>query len=147
MGQRARQTDASRGQMDALSMLNSVEMARMSNGDSVNARDAKHGMDEMDGIGSHMDVSSGHKGIKNIGTDANKAADMAQKVGTCRKRSKLPDSPIEAVRQCSHEPNGCGSHAEVLSTQTDVPNLGTDMQSITANARTPANKSRTIITC
>ena len=67
------QADASRGQMNAPSMLNSVETARMSNVDSASmylgAGDAKHGMVKMDGIESHTDVSSGHRGVPSIGTD------------------------------------------------------------------------------
>jgi len=98
------------------------------------------------GVGSHMDVSSGHRGVLGVGTGANRAADATQKVRTRQKRSKPPDSPIEAARPRSHEPNGCGSHAEAASAQTDAHSLETDVQSVTTNARTLANESRNIRT-
>jgi len=98
------------------------------------------------GVGSNMDVSGGHRGVPNIGTDTNGASDMTQKFRTRQKMSKPPNSPIEPARRRSDEPNGCRSHAEASSAQTDAHSLKTDVQSVTENARMPANESRNIRT-
>ena len=44
-----------------------------------------------------------------------------------------------------HIPSAHG--AEALSAQMDVHNLGMDMQSVTVNARMPANERRNVRTC
>ena len=105
----------------------------------------KHGVEVTDGVRSH-NVSNGHRGIPNIETDTNRAVDTIKKVRMQQNMSKPPNSPIETARWRSHGPNGCGSHAEASSMQTDVHSLKMDVQSITANAKMPANESRNVRT-
>jgi len=61
-------------------------------------------------------------------------ANMTEFISTPRKRERLPDSPVEAARQRSEEPNGYRHPADVLS-------IRMDMQSIRNASETAANEA------
>jgi len=68
------------------------------------------------------------------------AVNAPQSVNIPRKWTKPPDSPIEAERQCSEEPNTFGNHMDMLSAQTDTQSIQTDVLTPVneaANVRTP----------
>jgi len=63
-------------------------------------------------------------------------ANVTEIVSTPRKREKLPDSPVEAARQRSEEPNGYRHPADVSSVCMDMQSVGNGCK-----------RSRTVRTC
>ena len=96
---------------DASNASNRAETACISSGDEVDtylgAGDAKHMVNVTDGVGSQTNVSSGHKDVSSIQTDANKPANTPDIVSTPQKRQKSPDIPIGSTKRPQDEPNGC----------------------------------------
>ena len=78
--------------MDTLNELNRAETNVISHSDDLStylsAGDAKHVPDEMDGIRSHVDTSSGCLDMPNIGPDMNSTANMPENVRTPLKENK-----------------------------------------------------------
>jgi len=54
-----------------------------------------------------------------------------------RKKTKPPDLPTEAARQCSGEPASCRNHA-------DRSTMHTDVQSVMKSSITPANETENV---
>ena len=121
-----------RGWMDALITSNRPETAYMSCGDSagmyLGAGCVKRSVKETDGIGSRVDTSDGSTDVPSVETDANKPANATENVSTSPKRKKLPDSPVEAAKQHSEEPNGSRDHADVSSICRDMHSIGNERE-------------------
>ena len=124
-------TDMSNGQTDALTMLNHAKMAGISHGDEpdmyLGAGDAKHGVRETDGIGSHADTSNGSTDIPSVETDANRPAITPEIISTCPIESKPPDPPTRGRNSCTNELDGCRNPVDTLNVATDVPSIQTDV--------------------
>ena len=91
-----RETDGSRGQADVLrgwtdtlNMSNSAGTAGMSDSEGawtyLGVRDAKRVVHEMNGVGSHADVSTGPTDVPSVNTDTVTTANMTETVSTPRK--------------------------------------------------------------
>lgn len=76
------QMGKSRGQTEASNVLNSAKTVGISHGDStgayLDARGARHSVEVMDGIGSHADISIGHRDVTYVETNLNTAADTPE---------------------------------------------------------------------
>jgi len=94
--------------------------------------DAKRSVDVADGLVSHTDTSSGHMDTPSVQTDALTPANEPQTIRIRPNDSKSQNSPMEAARQRSNEPNTCGNHANRSGVHTDV-------QSIAHETETPIN--------
>ena len=128
-------TDVSRGltdglgaQMDALNVSSRAEMAVMKHGDEagtyLGARDVKRVIEVMDGIGSHVDMLSGHRNILSVKTHAIKPENETANIRLPCKKVKPPDIPIGPARVAPNEPDGCGNLADTSSVYTDVHSIG-----------------------
>ena len=133
------QADVLRAQTDASNVSDRAKMDVIGHGENAStyliAGDARCGGDVTDGIGSHTDVPSRHSDMSSIETDANRSANMTENISIPRKRVKLPDPPISAVKQLPDQPNG-------LSDQTDTSSMQTDMHS-TENETETVRKRQT----
>ena len=101
--------------------------------------DAKHSVDVADGLASHMDTSSGHMDAPSVRTDALTPANEPQTIRIRPNDSKSQNSPMEAARQRSNEPNTCGNHANRSGIHTDV-------QSVAHETETPINAMKIVRT-
>ena len=124
--------DGSGAQMDAPNMSSRAEMAIMKHRDEVGtylgARDVKHVIEVMDGIGSHVDMSSGHRNILSIETHAIKPENETANVRLPCKKVKPPDIPIGPARVAPNEPDGCGNLADMSSMCTDMHSIGNKLE-------------------
>ncbi|KIM66801.1 hypothetical protein SCLCIDRAFT_1210857 [Scleroderma citrinum Foug A] len=135
--------DVSRGQADIPGMSNHAETAILGHRDDpsthLGAGDVKHDVDEMDGLGSHMDALSGCTDTPSVQTNALIPRDASDTVSIPRTKPKPPNLPGEGARLALNKLNDFGSHTDVLSLQTDAPSVQT-------GARTTANKVQIVKT-
>jgi len=68
---------------------------------------------------SHTDVLSMYMDMQSIAHQTEMARNEAECVRTPRNHLKPQNLPMETTRWCPDEPNGCGSHTDVLSIHTD----------------------------
>ena len=133
--------DESTGQMDVLDTLNGAETTGISHGDGaemyLDARDAKCVVHAMDGVGSQTDASSGHGDVPSVEMDVLIPTNVPGIVRIPRKKKKPPNSPMEAARPCSDEPDGCRDHAEGSSARMHGHSVGNE-------TKTTANDSRSV---
>ena len=136
--------DESRVQTDASNVSNRPEMAGMSCGEGAGmylaTGDAKHIIEETDGIGSHVDTSSGHSDMPSAETDANRSANMMENVSIPQKKTKLPDLPSRSARMPPDKPNGIGDVTDMSSAPTDGPCVETETE-------TAVNEMGNVSTC
>jgi len=90
--------------------------------------DAKRGVDATNGIGSHMDVLSGHWDVPSVETNTITPANAPEIVRMPRKKNNPPDSPIEAAMQPSDGPNGVRDHTDGLSARKDTHCVENDVK-------------------
>jgi len=117
------QTDAQSVTMDALMSTNAQQNISISHGDEpdtyLGAADAKHAVNETDGIGSHADALSGHRDTLNTSNNAETArlgfGDGAETYLGARDAKRDVD-----------ETDGLGGHADASNGQTDAPSVQTD---------------------
>ena len=127
------QTDGPGGLTDAPSMSNKAETDVISHGDGMNmylgAGDAKRDRD-----------------VQSIRTDAVIPEKATHNVRTTRTKEKPLDLPMETMRGCPDEPNGCGNHADGSHARTDVHTTEDETQTAvnkTENVRKRRNGQRT----
>ena len=144
------QMDRSCMQTDAPSALNRPEMVCVSHGEGartyLGTGDAKCWVDETDSIGSHMDVPSRHGDILSIETKMNTPANAPDTIRIPRKKSKLPDLPMETTRGRPDEPNGCRNHVDGSSARMDAHTAEDKMESAvnkTVNVRKQKTEAQT----
>jgi len=101
--------------------------------------DVKRSVDVADGLASHTDTSSGHMDAPSVRTDALTPANEPQTIRIRPNDSKSQNSPMEAARQRSNEPNTCGNHA-------NRSGIHTDMQSVAHETETPINALKIVRT-
>jgi len=95
--------------------------------------DAKHAVDETDGIGSHT-------GVPSIHTDTLKPANTLSIISIPQTKPKLPDLPGDSARLALNRPNDWGSHTDMSSARTNVQSVGND-------TLTPRSGPQTVETC
>ena len=138
------QTEMSRAQTDAPNTSNRPETAGMSNGKGaetyLGAGDAKRVMCEMDGLGSHADMSDGHLDIPSIETNALIPIIAPETVSTCPTEVKLPDIPDSTANWTLNESDGPRGHADRSSACTHA-------YSVAYNVETARDEAETISTC
>ena len=103
------------------------------------AGDAKHAVDEMDGIGSHTGVPSVH-------TDALTPRNKPQTVKMPPNKPKPQDSPSRRAGWAPDESNGRGNRTDTLSACRDSHSVGNEMETAAdevENVRTGPNDSKT----
>ena len=102
------QANESRGQADALTVLNTCKMVAMSDGGGTDARSDAEGVRhcgaEPDGHASRLDMSSGHVDMPNIRNDMNMTADTKETISTVPQMQNLP---VNAGRYNEVEPRSC----------------------------------------
>jgi len=102
--------------------------------------------DEPNACGHHSDASSAQTDASSVQMDTLTPANVPESVGTSRNGSTTQNSPVEAARQCSDEPDACGNHANRSSTRTDAQSGGNERKRAVNKARivkTRQNGSRT----
>ena len=128
--------DDLRGRADVPSVPNKPETANISHGEGAGTylgpRDAKRGVRETDGVGSHANASTGHGDTPSVQTDTLMPANAPETIRPPQFESKRPNSPADAAMQRSNKPDGCRDRTDVSSMRTD--------------AETAANNSRTVRT-
>ena len=126
------QADVLRGWTDTPDASNNAETNVMDHGESASmylrVRDAKRVVVETDGTGTHADVSTRQGEVPSVELDAIKPVNATEIVRMPQMKPKLPDSPMEAAWQRSHEPNSIGDHADRSSMPTEVHNIGYDTE-------------------
>ena len=93
---------------------------------------ARLALNEQNGWGSHTDTSSAQTGVPGVHTDAITPADEVGNIRTQQNRSKMQNSPLEAARQRSDEPNACRN-------LTDRSGERASVHSVANETETPAN--------
>ena len=93
--------------------------------------------DETISRGNSTETSNACMDMHSIGNDAKTAKHAIKIVRASPNEPKMQNSPSEAARQCSDEPNACGN-------LTDGSSAHMGSHSIETNARTPANKAEHI---
>jgi len=96
-----------------------------------------------DGVGSHADASSGIGDVPSIRTAVNRSANAPENVRIPREQAKLPNSPMEAAKQCS---DGFGNRTDASSGFTDariIENNAKMAENATKNVRTRRIGQRT----
>jgi len=144
------QADGQRGWTDALNASNHTGTNEMSCGEGAStylgARGAKRVVNATVGVGSHTDASDGHTDVPSVQTDALTTANETETVSIPRKREKPPDSPVEAAKQHSDEPNGSRNRADTSSVCRDAQSVGNGPETTTdapQTVRKPQNESKT----
>ena len=126
------QVDRSRGQTEALIMLNRAETADIRHSDDLGmylgVGHAKCGDEMMDGIGSRAHMLTGHGDTPSVETNVIKPANVPQIVSIPRKREKPPDLPVEATRGHPDESNRLRDHTDTLTVHTDMHSIGYEME-------------------
>ena len=98
---------------DVYSQCNSAEMY-------LGGGDMKCSVDATNGIGSHMDMLSGHWDVPSIETNVITPATTPEIIRMPQKNNNPPDSPIEAAMQPSDGLNGVRDHTDGLSARKDM---------------------------
>ena len=124
------QTDMSRAQADAPNVSNTAETAGISRNDSagmyLGLGDAKHTIDEMDGLGGHADRSNGQTDTPTVKTHAITPTDEVGNIRTCPNNSRTPNLPPGSARERAEYPNGLGNRADTTSGCTGVQSAAND---------------------
>ena len=143
------QADRPRGWTDTLSVSDSAETAVISHGERVSmylgVRDAKHPVQETDGVGIHVDASVGWMDTPSVEMDADTPAKAPENVRTRQKKMKPPDLPMEAARVAPDEPDGCRNHTDRSGVHRDLHSIGNERETganETENVRTSQNDSK-----
>ena len=124
------QADESRGSTDTWNTSNSTEMAVVSCRDGaetyLRVRDAKRDVDEMDGIGSYTDMSTGHRDALSVETDAPNASNHAGTTGISH--GDEPNTYLGAGgAKCGVDAtDGIESHTDASSGHGDAQSVQTD---------------------
>ena len=138
------QTDAPCVQTDASTTLNKAQSVSIPQLEpelpNLPAGSAKSCSDEPNACGNPTDALSVQTDTPGVQTDALTPENTPQTVSIPRRRLIRPNSPLEAARQCSDEPNACGY-------PVDTSNAYTDMHSVESDARTAANMPKRVRTC
>ena len=138
------QVDILRGWMDTLEVSSSAETASVSQGDDAETYpgigDTKHAVFKMDGIGSHVDTSTGHGKALSIESNTIKPINVMETIRSPQKKQNPPDSPISAPKQLPGESDGLGNQTDALSIRMDAYTIGNKTE-------TTANEAETISMC
>ena len=94
----------------------------------------------MDGIGSPADTSTGHGEVPSVKMNVIKPANETETISIPRKKVKLPDSPISAIRWLPDEPDGCINLMDGIESQTDMSSGHLDMPSVKTETIKPEIK-------
>ena len=78
----------------------------------------------LNGVGSQMDMSIGHRDVLSVETDPNKPAKAPENISITRKKDKPPNLPMEAARRCSNELNACGDQTDTPIAHMDTHTIG-----------------------
>ena len=124
-------TDGSEAQMDASDASNGTETAGMSCGNDAGtyliAGDTKHGVEVMDGVGSHADAPSGDRDILSTQMKAIKPAKVTETICIPQKKPKPPDLPSQST-EWHPDADGCGNHPNMSSVHTDAHCIGNERE-------------------
>ena len=124
--------DGSRESMDPLGKSKRAEMAMLGCGDRsstyLGPGDAKRVIEEMDGVESHADMSTGHEDIPNVETNVNRPAKAPDSISIPRKWINPPDLPSQSTRTPPDEPDGCGNLVDTSSVHTVTHSVKTETE-------------------
>ena len=135
------QVDVSGGSTDVLDQSNNTEMTGLSHRDNagmyLSVGDTKCTVLETDGVGCHVDVSTGQMDASSIEMDAVIPTNAAEIISIPRRKHKPPDSPVDTARTAPDKPDGRRNLA-------DTSSICTDMHSIETNRKTAGIDNRNV---
>ena len=134
------QVDEPRGSADALDASYNAETAILGHGDSLGTYlrpgDAKRGVRETDGVGSHVDTWTWSTDISSVETNMLVPTIAPETVSTRPTVPKPQDLPSRSAKWLPDEPNSCGNPPETSSTRTGSQNVETDVETTRDEAET-----------
>jgi len=88
--------------------------------------DAKHAIDEMDGLGGHTDALNGLTDVQSIETDTVMPTITPETVSTHQTESEAPNPPSGDAKCGIDMMDGLTSHTDMSSGRMDAPSVETD---------------------
>ena len=134
------QANESRGQVDALTVLNTCKTVAMGNGDGTGTRSDAGGA-SCDGVGpnghaNRSDVSSGHMDVPGICNGTNMTADTTETISTYQNAPQMQNSPVNAGRRDQVESRSC----------VGMPNMRVDTHGVAIHTNTAGDMQRHVST-